>query len=197
MDKVDAINDAKIKISSIEWLVPHYAPSLDQQSIIMKQIKNRVPTELHYIERSVIMHEVKSQKVWQFQIGTQESKNIPIFIKIGFQQEDRENSQNLKKDTFCILTVTSAQCIIGSEKYPDGTILLNYADDDYSQGYGQIKEAFRTWTKGVVFKPYTSEHDFRSSNEGNNIGYSLYVFDIQYQKNFEFAQLIKIKFKFG
>ena len=47
LNKDDAINDAKIKITSIEWLVPHYTPSLDQQSIIMKQNNNKVPAELH------------------------------------------------------------------------------------------------------------------------------------------------------
>ena len=38
------------------------------------------------------MQEVKNQKIWQFQIGVEEGINIPIFIKIGFQQQDRENS---------------------------------------------------------------------------------------------------------
>ena len=36
------------------------------------------------------------------------------------------------------MPITSAQCVIGTEKYPDSAILLNYDDDDYSQGYGQI-----------------------------------------------------------
>ena len=42
-----------------------------------------------------------------------------------------------------------------------------------------------------------SDNDFRSSNDGHNIGYNLYIFDIRYQKNFESAQPIKIEFKFG
>ena len=29
----------------------------------------------------------------------------------------------------------TAQCIIGTENYRDSAILLNYNDDDYSQGY--------------------------------------------------------------
>ena len=41
------------------------------------------------------------------------------------------------------------------------------------------------------------DNDFRSSNDGNNIGYNLYVFDIRYQKNFESAQPIKVEFKFS
>ena len=68
--------------------------------------------------------------------------NVPIWITIGFQQRDRQDSQNLNNDTFCMLPITTAQCIIGTEKYPDGSILINYDDDDYSQGYLQIEEAF-------------------------------------------------------
>ena len=66
---------------------------------------------------------------------------------IEVQQRDRQDSQNLNNDTFCRLPVVSAQSIIGTEKYPDASIILNYDDDDdYSQGYYQIKEAFEALT---------------------------------------------------
>ena len=37
-------------------------------------------------------------------------------------------------------------------KNPDSAILLNYDDDDYSQGYGQIKEAFRAPTNDDILQ---------------------------------------------
>ena len=64
-----------------------------------------------------------------------------------FQQRDRENSQNLNANTFYRPPVTSAQCIIGAEEYHGSAILLNYDDEDYSQGYGQNKENFEALTK--------------------------------------------------
>ena len=70
----------------------------------------------------------------------------------------------MKNDNFCRLPVTSTQCIIGTEKNPDAGILLNYDDDDYSQGFNQIKEAYRALTKYDILQPYISDHDFRSSN---------------------------------
>ena len=87
--------------------------------------------------------------------------NVPIWINIGFQQRDRQDSQNLNKDGFRRLPVTSAQCIIGTDKYPDSGILRNYNDDDYSQGYAQIKEVFGTLTKDDILQPYLSHDDFR------------------------------------
>ena len=98
---------------------------------------------------------------------------------------DRQNDQNLNNDTFVRFPVISAQVFIGTERYPDTTIFLNYNDDDYSQGYGQIKEVFKALTEDDILQPYISEDDFRSSNDGDTIGYIIHVFDIRYQKDFE------------
>ena len=197
IDKVAGIADATIKIDHIHWYIPHYTPSMSQQAVMSKQILNKTPTELRYVERSVFMKEVNNQNLWNFELGSQENMNVPIWIIIGFQQQDRQDSQNLNNDTFCRLPVVSAQCVIGTEKYPDTGILLNYDDDDYSQGYHQIKEAFRALTKDDILQPFISEEDFRTSNvRAADVGYNLYVFDIRYQKNYTASQPIKIEFKF-
>ena len=162
-----------------------------------KQILNKTPTELRYGERSVFLKQVNNQNVWNFELGSQENMNVPIWIIIGLQQQDRQDSQNLNDDTFCRLPVVSAQCIIGTEKYPDAGILLNYDDDDYSQGYHQIKEDFKALARDNILQPYISDDNFRISNvAANDVGYSLYVFDIKYQKNFTNSQPIKVEFKF-
>ena len=197
IDKAGGIAEARIKIDHIHWYVPHYTPSLQQQSTLSKQILSKTPTELRYVERSVFMKQVNNQNVWNFELGSQENMNVPTWIIIGFQQQDRQDSQNLNNDTFCRLPVVSAQCIIGTEKYPHASILLNYDDDDYSQGYHQIKEAFRALTEDDILQPYISDDNFRTSNAAaNDVGYNLYVFDKRYQKNFANYQPIEAEFKF-
>ena len=146
LNEDNTINIGKIKINAIEWYVAHYTPSMQQQSILSKQIINKTPTEINYPERSVFMKEVNTQNFWTFELGTQEGINNPTRIFVGFQQNDRQNDQILNNDTFVRLPVISAQVVIGTERYPDSGNLLNYDDDDYSQGYGQIKEAFRSRT---------------------------------------------------
>ena len=112
----------------------------------------------------------------------------------GFQQKDRKDSQNPKKDTFCRLPVVSAECIIGTEKNPDAGIILKVDDDDYSQSYAQIKVAFRVLTKRDILQPYISDDEFRSSNTRVDfILYNLYVFDIRYQQNFTASQPSKVE----
>ena len=58
----------------------------------------------------------------------------------------------MNNDTFCRLAVTSAQCIIGTEKNSDAGIILNYGDDDYSQGFSQYKEIFSAWQKHDILQ---------------------------------------------
>ena len=143
------------------------------------------------------MKKVNNQNLWKFELGSHENVNVPIWIKIGFQQRDRQDSQNLTNDTFCRLPIVSAQCNIGTEKYPDAGILLNYDDDDYSQGYHQNKEAFKALTKDEILQPYINDDNFRTSNAvADDVGYNLYVFDIRYAKNFTNSQSIKVEFKF-
>ena len=154
LSKVNATNNAKIKINAVEWCVPHYTPSMQQQSILSKQIMNKTPTQIQYPETSVFLKQVNTQNFWTFELGTQEGINIPTWIFVVFQQNDRQHDQNSNNDTFVRLPVISAQVVIGTERCPDSGILLKYDDDDYAQGYGQIKEAFRALTKDDILQPY-------------------------------------------
>ena len=95
------------------------------------------------------------------------------------------------------MPVTSAQCIIGTERYPDSASSLNYNDDDYSRGYGQIEEDFGALTKHYILHPYISEDDYRLCDDGDDIGYTIHAFDIRYQKNFENSQPVKVELHFS
>ena len=111
------------------------------------------------------MKEIKTQKFWTFELGTQEGIKVPIWNTVGFQQRHRRDRQNSNIDTFYRFPVTSAQCIIKTEKTPVSAILLSYNDNDCSQIYGQIKEAFKALTNDDILKPYISDHVYRSSKE--------------------------------
>ena len=135
LDKPRESADARIKIHHIQWYAAHYTPSIEQQGLLSEQILSKTPTENRQIERSVFMKQVNNQNLWNFELGSQESVNVPIRIIIGFQQRDRQDPQNWNIDTFCRLPVNSALYVIGTEKTSDAGILLNHDDDDeYTQG---------------------------------------------------------------
>ena len=122
MNKVDVTNIGKIKNIAFDWYVPHSTPSISQQAKLSNQILTKTPTELHYVKKSVFMKEVNTQSIRNFGLRTQEGINVPIWVIIRFQQRDRQDSQNLNNDTFHRPPVTIAQCIIGTEKYPDSAL---------------------------------------------------------------------------
>ena len=62
LNKADATNNGIIKKNGIDWL-PHYTLSMEQQTIISKQILSQSPTELQYVETSVFMTKVNTQNL--------------------------------------------------------------------------------------------------------------------------------------
>ena len=77
MNKHKAVTVGKHKINALEWYVPHYTPSLEQQTILSNQILKKIPTELQYVERSVFVKEVNTQNLWSFELGLNE---ILVFL---------------------------------------------------------------------------------------------------------------------
>ena len=162
-----------------------------------QQISIKTPTKIRFIERSVFMKDLNNENLWKFKLGSQESMIVPMWIIKGFQHRDRQELQNLNDDTFCRLLVVSSQFLIGTEKYPDTGILLNYDDDDYSQALVNFKQAFRALIKDDIIQPYISDHDFRSPNvRVDHVGYKLYVFDKRYQQKFTASQPVELEFNF-
>ena len=62
------------------------------------------------------MIEVDHQNKRKFESGSQEDIKVPIWIIIGIQQRDWQDSQNLNNDSFYRLSGTSGQCINRTEK---------------------------------------------------------------------------------
>ena len=41
LNKANATNNAKVKINSIDWYIPHYTPSLNQEKMLKGQVVNK------------------------------------------------------------------------------------------------------------------------------------------------------------
>ena len=72
LDKAAGFADAKTKTDHIQCYVAHFIPSVPQQVILSKEILNKTPAQLLYIERSVLMKEVKNQNLWNFELTSPE-----------------------------------------------------------------------------------------------------------------------------
>ena len=55
----------------------------------------------------------------------------------------------------------------------------------------------RAPTKDDILNPFIFDNGFRSSNNGNNMGYNIYVSDLRYLQNFTTSQRNNVAFKFS
>ena len=62
------------------------------------------------------MKGINTQNLWTFDLGTKEGINTPVWVIVGFQQRDRQDSQKLNNDRFYRPPETITQCIIVKEK---------------------------------------------------------------------------------
>ena len=134
----NAVDAAKVVVKDISWYIPHYVPSLENQQLVMDQILNKDPTELHYIERVVFRKEVNTNSNWTFELGNSNNESCPNFLIVGFQAKNKIHSQIHNNATFDKLPISNAVCKIGSEKYPDDGIECDYDRDKYDQAYSEI-----------------------------------------------------------
>ena len=165
---------------------------------MLEHIVSKTPTELTYIKRSSYMKDVTTENNWTFELGVGDGIDIPIYLVVGFIQRDQFNQQHQNSDTFYRPSVVNAQCIFGSEKFPDAGISCNYAIDKYSQAYAEFVSCFGHLAKDNILPPYITQKDFITSTNCSdaNPGYNLYVFDIRHHQDYSSAQPIKMRFDF-
>ena len=164
-----------VTIDDISWYVPHYTPNISNQKLMLGHIVCKAPTELSYIKRSSYMNDVTTENTWTCELGVGDGINQPIYVMVGFMQRDQFNQQHQNNDTFSRPSVVNAQCIIGSEKFPNAGISCNYAIDKYSPAFGEIASCFRHLAKDNNLQPYITQKDFVTSNNypDGNTGYNL------------------------
>ena len=69
LNKANDVNIGENKIVGIERYVPHYTPSISQQSILSEQIVSivsKTPTELQYVKTSVFIKRSNYSKFMDF-----------------------------------------------------------------------------------------------------------------------------------
>ena len=95
IDKAVGIADSRFKIDLIHCYVGQYIPGIQQKGVLSKQIQSKRPTELESFERTVFMKKylIRIYGTSSWVVKSQQSMNAPIWIIIGFQQRERQNSK--------------------------------------------------------------------------------------------------------
>ena len=184
------VDAAKVVVKDISWYIPHYVPNIENQQLVMDQILNKDPTELHYIERVVFRRDVNTNSNWTFELGNSNNESCPMFVIVGFQASSKIDSQIHNNATFDKLPISNAVCKIGSEKYPDDGIECDYDRDKYDQAHSEIENFYLLKSETNLLNPFVDLHKFRTD-------YNFYVFDLSKQKDHIASQPIRLEFKFN
>ena len=144
------------------------------------------------------MEDVTTENNWTFELGVGDGNDIPIYVKVGFAQRDQFNQQHQNNGAICRPSVVNAQCIIGSEIFPDAGINCKYAFDKYSQAYDKIVSCFRYLAGNNILQIYITQKEFITPNNypDNKPGYILNVFDFRHHQDYSSVQPIKERFDF-
>jgi hypothetical protein len=181
---------AKIVIKDISWYVAHYTPSLESQATISQMLADKSTTTMSYIQKYVTEKLVNTSSNWSFELGVEAGLDIPIYVIVGFQSQARQGpSQTANNGVFDQLDIISASVKIGSERYPDNSINLDYDRNNYNDAYEAIKRIKEEHFGVKELPPLINYKEFKDL-------YNIYVFDIRNQKEHLSAQQITINFQF-
>ena len=165
---------------------------------MLGHIVSKTATQLSFIKRSYHMKDVTTENRWTFEFGVGDGVDISIFVTVGFIPGDQFNQQYQNNDAFYRPSVVNAQCIFGSEIFPDAGKKCYYAIDNFSQAYDEIVSCFRHLANDTNLQPYITQKDIKTFNKypERNPGYNLYVFDIRHHQGYSSSQPIKVRFDF-
>ena len=181
---------AKIVIKDIALNVPHYTTSLENQLLVTEHVNNNKLTNMSYIERVMSTKSVDSNSNWTFELGVEAGMDIPIYVIVGFQTAARIGpDQTQNNGVFDILDVIGASLKIGSERYPDNEMQIDYNRNNYDEPYNELKRFKKEYIGEQSLPPFITYKEFKDL-------YNLYVFDIRNQKEHLSAQQLQIKFQF-
>ena len=134
---------------------------------MLGHIVSKAATELSHIERSSYMNNVTTENNWTFECGEGDGIDLSIYVIVGFMQRSQFDQQHQNNVIINRQGKLNAQCIIGSEQFPDAGIKCNYAIDKYSQAYGEIVSCFRYLAKDNILQHYTTQKVFIRSYKIN------------------------------
>ena len=60
-----------------------------------KQILSKTTLDIQYVQRYFFMKEGNTQNSWTFDLRTQKVTDVPIWIKVGLERRDRQDSKKL------------------------------------------------------------------------------------------------------
>ena len=180
---------SRLIIRNISLYVPFYTLSLDNDAAITSYLTGDSRTSMSFIERSMNSLAITQNNEWTHTLGVKSGIDRPIYVIVGFKTTARRaEAQNQNGGVFDNCPVMSANVKVGTDRFPDDGINVDYTVGDYDEAYRFVKE-FKSHYLSSPHQPFITYREFKSL-------YNIYVFDLRFQKEEMSAQPIELNFKF-
>ena len=182
-------DNAKVEIKDLVLYVRQFTPSIDNMNLINEHILANKSAVYPFTQNSYTTKPINANRKWTFEIGQETSIDIPLQIIVGFQSIERLQSQTQNNGVFDQLNITSAQCRIGTDRYPDQPYTLDYTRNKYNDAYEAVRNYYYDFMEGKS-SPYLTFKDLKTL-------YPFLLFDLRAQKEYLASQPIYIDIEFA
>ena len=172
----DTYADGKIVLKDIFWFMPHVIPADKDKMELYKIIerKEKIPVGYRMIQCDSAVVDQATNFSWRLSVKS--SPEVPRFIIVGFQVNDKDNKQLINHSIFKNVKVENIYVMLNSEKYPTADYNISFLNQKYSRVYGDVAE-FRSKFYNMdelISNPNISPSDYKDL-------YSLFLFDVSKQ----------------
>ena len=191
-----AANDpGEVHIEKIKWFMPHIIPSDAYRLQLNKIIERKEKIPVGYRMLQCDNSEVPAQsRNFTWRLGVKSSPDIPRFIIVGFQSNNKKNDQEKNPAIFDNLSVLNIYVTLNAKRYPDTDYNISFDANHYSRIYGDaatFRKKFYNMDE-LISNPGIDPESYKEI-------FPLYVFDVtkQSEKLKTSVSDIHIKATFG
>ena len=80
---------------------------------------------------------------------------------VAIQKRNKIDAASQDMSVFFGPRVLIAQCLIGTERYPEKCVNTEHAKHNFSQAYAELSSCFRDLSKDNFLQPYVAKDDIR------------------------------------
>lgn len=169
------IEQGKIRLDNIRWMLPRVTPSDVAKFALMKDIRDQTVLNCGFRMRQHISMAVPSTNIFTWRLGVRSSPEQPRFVFLAFQTGRAEN-QNHLNTVYDHCDLSSAHVLLNNDRYPMNDFETSFARNHFDHLYNDFND-FRKKFYGIdpiISSTSVGPLDFKSR-------YPIYCFDVSKQ----------------
>ena len=138
--KVGTLDDAKIELSKVAWMMPRVHPSDAKRFELYKQISSKLEVDVAFRKRQCNILELPAQiTTYDWRLGVRSAPEKPRHILIAFQNK-RSNDQSKNSSQFDHADISQISIVINDTKFPARDIIADFPKHKFMQYYKMFVE---------------------------------------------------------